>query len=86
MPAMVNPETGKESSRHTAFSEVTWGRVTHRYLATINRELDDEDMKKIMEEAATLARAYDDGDGDESSGTDDERAHLAKGLDDDDEL
>ena len=86
MPSMVNPETGKESSRHTAFNETTWGRVTRSYLTTINRELKNEDMRKIMDEASAIADVYDnDGDGDESSDTDDERAHLAKGLDEDDD-
>ena len=84
MPTLVNPETGVESTRYTAFSDNTWGKATRGFLKTLNKKVDDITMKQIIDDAATYAKAADDGD--LSSGSvdlDDERAQLTEGSDDD---
>jgi hypothetical protein len=79
MPPIMNLETGKESTRHTAFSELSWGKATRSYLVSINK-ISDSAMKKIMDDAAAFAK----DNGTESSGSidvDDERAQLSEGSD-----
>ena len=36
LPATVNPDTGKQSAWHMAFSEVSWGKPTWLYLKLIS--------------------------------------------------
>lgn len=62
MPTIVNPDTGIESTRHTAFSDSTWGNATRSFLATINNKVDDAAMKQIMDDAAAYVKAADGGD------------------------
>ena len=72
---MVNPETGKESTRHTTFSEITWGKTTKKYLRSVTAQLDDAAMESIITKAATFAKSslpVDDG----AESSDDERALL----------
>jgi len=79
MPPIMNLETGKESTRHTAFSELSWGKATRSYLVSINK-ISDSAMKKIMDDAAAFAK----DNGAEPSGSidvDDERAQLSEGSD-----
>lgn len=81
--AMVNPDTGKESTRHTTFSEITWGKTTGKYLKSIKAQLDDNAMDLIICKAILSAKSNVD-DGSESSGSmDDERALLVEGSDSD---
>lgn len=81
---MVNPETGKSSSRHTAFSEVGWGHTTLAYYNSI-KGLDSDTMKTIMDEAMQYAKAAErDEDAasvPETIDLDDERANLVEGMD-----
>lgn len=78
---MVNPETGKESTRHTTFSEITWGKTTGKYLKSIKTQLDDSAMESIISQATSFAKSTTGiDDGWESSGSmDDEHALLAEG-------
>ena len=81
LPTMVNPETGKESTRHATFTEITWGKTTCKYLKPINTQLDDSTMESIISQATSFAKSTID-DGWELSGSmDDERALLAEGTD-----
>jgi hypothetical protein len=81
LPTMVNPETGKESTRHATFSEITWGKATGKYLKSIIKQLDDSAMESIISQATYFAKSTTDIDGGwESSGSiDDERALFVEG-------
>ena len=57
LPVTVNPDTGKQSARHMAFSEVSWGKLTRSYLKSISSRVDDEAMEAIMSEAKAFAKA-----------------------------
>ena len=45
LPTTVNPDTGKQSAWHMAFSEVSWGKPTQSYLKSISSRVDDEAME-----------------------------------------
>jgi hypothetical protein len=86
MPPVINPETGRISTRHTAFSEVSWGKPTRQYLASINKNVDDAAMKKIIDEAIEYSKASADG-AELESGSDNDRAQLPNnGSDSEDEF
>lgn len=76
---MVNPETGKESTRHTTFSEITWGTATNKYLKSIKKQLDDSAMESIVSQATSFAKSTIDGGWESSGSVDDERALLVEG-------
>lgn len=81
LPTMINPKTGRETSRHTAFSELSWGAPTSAYLASIHKTVDNITMERIMEEAKEFSRASG-GDDDSAQGSfdpDDDRANLEDG-------
>lgn len=78
---MVNPDTGKESTRHATFSETTWGKTAKTYLKSIETQLDDSTMELIINKAISYAKSNIE-DGSESSGStiEDERALLVEGA------
>jgi len=83
LPLAMNPETGKQSSRQTAFSDLGWGGPTRSYLESINRKLTNNVMKDIMDEAKEFAMTYQKKEAGNSVSThvdpDDDRAQLADG-------
>jgi hypothetical protein len=82
LPAMINPETGRQSTRHVAFGELSWGKPTRSYLESIEKNVDDNAMEKIMDEAKEFSKVSR-GENDESTAgsfdPDDERANLQDG-------
>ncbi|OJA15089.1 hypothetical protein AZE42_13664, partial [Rhizopogon vesiculosus] len=82
LPAMINPETGRQSTRHVAFSELSWGKPTRSYLESIEKNIDDDAMEKIMGEAKEFSKASH-GENDQSAAgsfdPDDECANLQDG-------
>jgi len=67
LPTMINPVTGRQSAQYSAFSEVSWGKPTRSFIKS-TKNVDDEGMEKIMDEAKEFARvsrgkddANDDG-------------------------
>jgi hypothetical protein len=79
LPTMVNPETGKESTRHATFSEISWGKTTGKYLKSINKQLDDSAMESVISQATSFAKSTIDGGWESSGSMDDERALLVEG-------
>lgn len=82
LPAMINPETGKQSARHTAFSELSWGKPTRSYLESIEKNVDDVAMEKIMDEAKEFSKASHGANDESAAGSfdpDDDRANLQDG-------
>lgn len=80
--AVVNPETGKASTRYAAFSEVKWGPTVLMYLNAIKENVDNIAMKDIMDQSQRYARAVEREEDDATvpeTDLDDERAHLAEG-------
>ena len=76
---MVNPDTGKESTRHTTLSETTWGKTAKTYLKSIETQLDDSTMELIINQAISYAKSNIE-DGSESLGSiEDECALLVEG-------
>ena len=77
---MVNPDTGKESTRHATFSETTWGKTAKTYLKSIETQLDDSTMELIINQVISYAK-FNIEDGSESSGSmEDECALLVEGV------
>lgn len=80
LPVVMNPNTGKQSARHTAFSDVGWGKVTNSYLAAIVKNIDNTNMERIMEKAKDFSKAVvRDEDFESMLGSfdpDDDRANL----------
>src|ERR1700722_8036681 len=54
LPVMINPVTGKHSARHSAFSEVSWGKPTRSFIKS-TKNIDDAGMEKIINEAKETA-------------------------------
>lgn len=81
LPIMINPVTGKQSARYSAFSVVSWNKPTQGFLKSV-KNLTADAMEAIMDEAKEFARAsrYRDEGGDEAD-PDDERANLIDGSD-----
>lgn len=81
MPSVVNPGTGKETTRYMAFSEVSWKMPVAYYLKTINSKIDDAGMKVIIDKATAFAKVVGDDGGDSSDldEDEDERAQLTEG-------
>lgn len=83
LPAMINPSTGRQSARHTAFSDLSWGKITTSYLSSILKHVDNIDMGHIMDKAKEFSKAVSCNDNESellgSVDPDDERANLAAG-------
>lgn len=76
---VVNPATGKSSTRHAAFSEASWGSSARQYLKSINR-IDNIKMKHIMDAAQRFSKAAERlEDQMDVPETDDERGNLEEG-------
>ena len=81
LPVMINPLTGRESVRYSAFSEVSWGKPTRSFIKS-TRNINDEAMERIMDEArdaARVSRCKDEANDDVDS--EDNRANLEDGSD-----
>ena len=76
---MVNPDTGKESTRHATFSETTWGKKAKTYLKSIKTQLDDRAMELIINQATSFAKSNTEDSSESSGSMDDERALLVEG-------
>ena len=76
LPTTVNPDTGKQSAWHTAFSEVSWGKPTQLYLKLISSRVDDEAMEAIMSETKTFMKASRKRDMQDGIDPDNDRVNL----------
>jgi len=79
---MINPETGKQSTRHTAFSKLSWGKPTWSYLELIEKNVDNITMEKIMDEAKEFSKASRGANDESAAGSfdpDDDCANLQDG-------
>ena len=76
LPVTVNPDTGKQSAWHMAFSEVSWGKLTRSYLKSISSRVHDEAMEAIMSEAKAFAKASCERDMQDGINPDDDQANL----------
>ena len=81
LPIMINPVTGRQSVRYSAFSEVSWGKPTRSFIKS-TKNLADEAVEVIMDEAkdfARVSRCKDEVNDDVDS--EDDRANLEDGSD-----
>ena len=82
LPTMINPITGRQSALYSAFSKVSWGKPTRSFIKS-TKNVDNEGMEKIMDEAkefARVSRGKDDANDDVDP--EDDRANLMDGSDD----
>jgi hypothetical protein len=80
LPVTINPVTGKQSARYTAFSIVSWGKPTQGFITSANRR-DDDAMEVIMDAAKKARISHNKDEGDDDVDPDDERANLVDGSD-----
>ena len=55
LPRTVNPSSGKESMRHTGFSDAAWGKATRGYATSI-RSLTNAKFDVIVKEAQPFTK------------------------------
>jgi hypothetical protein len=78
----MNPATGKESTKDTAFNEMNWGAVTRNYLLSI-QTLRDGSFAKIVAKTLSYSKLNQRGGATHSMSTDaDVRAVLVDLSDD----
>jgi hypothetical protein len=82
LPPVINPATGKESARYSAFSEGSWGKPTRAFIKSA-RKMDDEAIERIIDGAkeyarVSLSRSKDEETDDADS--EDNRANLVEGA------
>ena len=81
LPIMINPVMGKHSARYSAFSEVSWGKLTHLFIKS-TKNVDDVGMEEIMNEAKELVRVNRNKDEvDDDVNSEDDHANLQDGSD-----
>jgi len=83
---VINPGTGKQSSRHTAFGDLGWGHAMWVYLQSINTKLDTHAMHIIMDQVKEFANVSQNPRDSESKSAfingvnmDNDQAQLADG-------